>query len=65
MCSRSKRIRTFPIVLLLAAAVMPATASSGDTLAIRVLSNRADLISDGDAYVEIVLPGGASAIGLR
>lgn len=34
-------------------------------LSIKTLSNRADLVSDGDAMVEIVLPTGASATGLR
>ncbi len=32
---------------------------------IEVLSNRADLISGGDALVEVILPTGASADGLR
>ncbi|HWY23596.1 MAG TPA: DUF6351 family protein, partial [Nevskia sp.] len=38
--------------------------SSGGTTAasaIKVLSNRADLLSGGDALVEVVLPAGASA----
>ena len=33
-------------------------------LEIRTLSNRADMLSDGDAYVEIVLPKGADALDL-
>src|SRR5205807_2846748 len=33
-------------------------------LAIKVLSNRADLVSGGDALVEIVLPKGVTASGL-
>ena len=32
---------------------------------IKVLSNRADLVSGGDALVEIVLPGSAAATELR
>ncbi len=35
------------------------------TVEIRVLSNRADLISSGDALVEVLLPEGASAEGLK
>ena len=34
-------------------------------LEIRTLSNRADLVSGGDALVEIVLPAGATATGLK
>ena len=47
-------------------------ACGGDTslrdaqpMQIKVLSNRADLVSGGNAYVEIVLPSGATAAGLR
>jgi len=36
--------------------VKPAVASSADAPAIKVLSNRADLISGGDALVELILP---------
>ena len=64
MFLRSTRLRALPILFLLAAGIVPATASGGETLAIRVLSNRADLISDGDAYVEVVLPRGARAADL-
>jgi hypothetical protein len=35
------------------------------TLAIKTLSNRADLISGGDALTQIVLPSGATVSGLR
>ena len=38
---------------------------SGAALEIRVLSNRADLVSGGDALLEIVLPKNATAAGLR
>lgn len=37
------------------------TAVTGDGTSIRVLSNRADLISSGDALVEVLLPAGADA----
>lgn len=33
--------------------------------AVKTVSNRADLISDGDALIEIVLPQGASATGIK
>lgn len=41
--------------LLLAASALP-SAAAADELAIRVLSNRADLISGGNALVEVVVP---------
>jgi hypothetical protein len=40
-------------------------AGSGAGLEIKVLSNRADLVSGGDALVEVVLPQAAAADGLR
>jgi hypothetical protein len=51
---------------VLAAAVSALVACSDDDSAqeavqIRTLSNRADLVSDGDALVEVVLPPGAVA----
>ncbi len=36
-----------------------------DSAGIRTLSNRADLVSGADALVEIVLPVGTSATGLK
>ena len=36
-----------------------------DAIEIKTLSNRADLISGGDALVEVVLPAGAAANTLR
>jgi hypothetical protein len=48
---------------LAACAGSPDGSSSG--LEIKVLSNRADLVSGGDALVEIVLPTSATADGLR
>ncbi len=67
MTARSKRlgVRSIAILLLLVAGLVPTTAAGGEALTIRVLSNRADLISDGDAYVEIVLPSGARPADLR
>ena len=46
---------------------MPAVAGagSGAGLEIKVLSNRADLVSGGDALVEVVLPQAAAADDLR
>ncbi|MBJ2159161.1 DUF6351 family protein [Variovorax sp. IB41] len=41
----------------------PPVQATGE-LKIRTLSNRADMISDGDAYVEITLPEGKSALDL-
>src|SRR6266852_7896937 len=38
---------------------------TSDSLVIKTLSNRADLVSGGDALMEIVLPQGASASGLK
>lgn len=45
--------------------VVPAEAERPKAAEIRVLSNRADLVSAGDAYVEIVLPKPGSPAGLR
>jgi hypothetical protein len=56
-------------VTICAAAVLAACAGgpsgSGAGLEIKVLSNRADLVSGGDALVEVVLPKSAAADGLR
>jgi hypothetical protein len=43
----------------------PASGQTQSGLDIQVLSNRADLISGGDALVEIVLPPGFGASGLH
>ncbi|MEU6230616.1 DUF6351 family protein [Streptomyces sp. NPDC047042] len=42
-----------------------AHADSGGSIQIRVLSNRADLVSGGDALVEVVLPSGATPQNVR
>lgn len=59
------RMRALPLLAALALAACggggsPPTSSLPGDIAIRTLSNRADLISGGDAYVEITLPQGAS-----
>jgi hypothetical protein len=48
-----------------AAADSDATQNTDQQLRVRVLSNRADLVSGGDALVEAVLPTGAHASGLK
>ena len=53
---------------VLAAALLAGCGGSDDPaplLQIRTLNNRADLISGGDAMVEVVLPAGATSSGLR
>jgi len=47
------------------ALALSACHGTSDSLVIKTLSNRADLVSGGDALVEIVLPQGASASGLK
>src|SRR4051794_20940108 len=49
--------------LLLLAAAAPAKAASN--LEVKVLSNRADLISGGDALVEVKVPAGVSASSVQ
>jgi hypothetical protein len=47
------------LVIALALGTVPVTAQEADHGGeVRVLSNRADLVSDGDALVEVVLPAG-------
>jgi hypothetical protein len=48
-----------------AAAQAPAAPQESAPLRLEVLSGRADLVSAGDALVEVVLPAGASARGLQ
>ena len=45
------------VTLLGSAGGVPAVEAAQEALRIAVLSNRADLISGGDALVEVVLPG--------
>ena len=51
------------------ASVLTACGGSGDSglgvIEIRSLSNRADMISDGNAYIEIVLPKGSPPGALK
>ncbi len=71
---RSSRARTLQwmlaVVALTTAMVLASTAvataapASGD-VEIKVLSNRADLVSDGDALVEIVRPAGTNPDSVR
>jgi hypothetical protein len=54
--------------VVVAAAVLtfvPSASRAADDLQLRVLSNRADLISGGDALMEAVLAPGADAAGMR
>ena len=51
--------------ILASCAGSPGGGGSGAGLEIQVLSNRADLVSGGDALVEVVLPKAAASEGLR
>ena len=64
---RSRRLVLAVAVLLIAGVgrTGPATAGPPPELEIRVLSNRADLVSGGDALVEVVVPKGLRADDLR
>ncbi|HEY1077730.1 MAG TPA: DUF6351 family protein, partial [Fontimonas sp.] len=57
--------RQWGLAGLVLLAFVSAPIQAGDGIAIRVLSNRADLISGGDARVVIDLPANAAAHGLR
>jgi len=57
-------LAALPIVMA-AVADAPAPARAADRFDITVLSNRADLISGGDALLEIVLPTGVDPAGVR
>src|SRR3954465_9051098 len=57
-------VRAGLVVLVAMALSAPAHAASGD-LRIEVLSNRADLISGGDALVQVVRPPDASGVPFR
>ena len=60
MIEGTLRLRFALLSALVLAAVFPVTGShAAVALSIRTLSNRADLISGGDALVEVVLPKGA------
>jgi hypothetical protein len=58
------RPSTVLALLLATSAALPAAADAG-TIGIRTLSDRADLISDGQALVGVTLPRGADAASLR
>ena len=46
-------------------ASFPGPVTAKEVVVIRTLSNRADLITDGDAFVEVTVPSGADASTLR
>src|SRR5437588_9554898 len=52
-------------IVMAAVADAPAPARAEDRFDITVLSNRADLISGGDALIEIVLPAGVDPARVR
>ena len=53
------------VTLLGPAGGVPAVEAAQEALRIAVLSNRADLISGGDALVEVVLPGEVAPRSVR
>lgn len=55
------------LVVLASVAVvgLPAPAAASAVVTIKVLSNRADLVSGGDALVEVVLPSGTNPADVR
>ena len=57
-------LRTLRVAVALLAVLPAAAAAKPKPIQIRTLSNRADLISDGQALVQIKLPKGARAKGL-
>ena len=58
-------LRRIELALLAFAICACGHSSPGPTLVLTTLSNRADLISGGDAFLEIVVPQGISAAGLK
>ena len=54
----------FGLLPILAPVPVKGATTASNLIVIKALSNRADLISGGDALVEIVLPGAVSAAGL-
>jgi hypothetical protein len=61
------RVRAVAVLAAMWAGAMvaPAAASAAQDVSIRALSNRADLISGGDALVEVVAPSGTRAADVR
>ena len=55
-----RRVVAITVGAILMTALGPAAANAADVV-IRTLSNRADLISGGDALVQVVLPPGTDA----
>src|SRR4051794_36827545 len=58
-------LRLAAVLLVAVAAAPAAAAAAARPIQIRTLSNRADLISDGNALVRITLPRGARAKRLK
>src|SRR2546430_13627784 len=58
-----RRVAAFLVLLLLFGLAAPAGAAPG--FEINVLGNRADLVSGGDALVEVVLPAGVAPATVR
>lgn len=59
------RLVTLVALCAVMAPLVPAAASAVESLKVRVLSNRADLVSGGDALVEVVLPSGTDPENVR
>ena len=63
--SRRGALAVSVLLALPLAGVLPATAAAPAPATITVLSSRADLVSGGDALVEVALPAGARLADLR
>jgi hypothetical protein len=62
---RLRALSAFGSLLLCGALLAPGPAAAAGPVRIEVLSNRADLISGGDALVAVSVPGGVSAASVR
>jgi len=68
---RSKRVASYMVIFLVGLLFIlqgcggTDNSGSSDPVQIKTLSNRADLVSGGDAFVEIILPNQAPAGGLK
>ena len=65
MTSRRALVAIAAVAVLLASPAPVQVAGAADAIRIEVLSNRADLLSGGDALVEVVGPVGASPAGYQ
>src|SRR5205085_8825879 len=65
----ARAVTALASTLALALTALPSLAmvraASAEPVAIKVLSNRADLVSGGDALVEVTLPAGSDPASLR